>query len=247
MSRALDADAATDVAEFCLSSAASPSVCVYRRDRLRTAQVQKLMRRIGLAKPVEDFFWVVLARIPAERHAVRLSLDNAFSIFFKTDVPRQRIGDIAAAIGLETCTGIVLRHFADAQRDPCGIGFEVDTNGSPRMRLYDNVDRPDQPLTLVPGNGRRILRDVSGDRTASPSILNLSMTRDGATAKIEAPDVTLGEPPRARLSPGGNRLFAMTRDIMANSGISRLNYFGLRFRGRNHEPSCYLDAFRAAL
>jgi len=248
---ALEFNARQDLAELCLSSHTAPAVCVFRRMALTTRQVKSLFQVLNLPKSTADFFWITLNKIPAERHAVRVSLDHKLSIFFKVDVATDHIGTIAQGFGSTGSARLVTKYFRETGRTASGVAFELGANGSPRVRFYDNVEgftglADTQTLSDLVGENYLIeLQRLSGDAMATPSVLNLCVTREGLSAKLEAPDVQLKPSDEDTADSKLGIFFRAVTRTMNQCGLRYLNYFGLRFKKTGHEVSCYLDATQA--
>ena len=79
--------------------------------------------------------------------------------------------------------------------------------------------------------------------SAQATVLNVSVSVDKVTMKLEAPDVRLDRLNRSLLTSQERSVFDAAIAIMASSGKSQLNFFGLRATATGRETTCYVDAF----
>lgn len=125
-----------DVVEFNLYSSGKTGVLVYSRKRRNLDHFQKLFSALELSTQASLILRILLSRIPAEKHAVRLLSKSSLSIFFKIDIPTNALIPLLQAVGLEKYSNSILTFFEKINRPACGVALELSSQGLARLRFY---------------------------------------------------------------------------------------------------------------
>ncbi len=245
-----------DCLEFGVSSAGRFFASVYRREPLTTQHCQTLLDQAALTDDAKSAFWLLLSRMPAERHMFRVGLDGKVSIFFKTDVPVTGIAAIAEAFAASQHAGPIEAYFQQRKRPAVGFALEASPYSEFRLRFYDHCDSREELLAQVESLSGWITPPERSEVEAlttsfldppATAVINLGSQHGSLSAKFEFPQVPLSQA-RAVLQPlGGNEVRAFETAQQLGSQLasqeSKLTYLGVRYAAQlPRELTLYLDA-----